>query len=133
MDFRALNGVVLHVQDLGAADKPALVFANSLGTDLRIWDDVVARLADRFRIVLYDKRGHGISEVDKPPYSIADHVGDLAALLDDLAIEGAIVCGPSVGGLIAQGHTARRQELVPALVTWAHALNIDNVTSSERG
>src|SRR3546814_5968947 len=58
------------------------------------------------RIVLYDKRGHGLSEVDKPPYSIADHVGDLAALLDDLAIEGAIVCGLSVGGLIAQGLTA---------------------------
>ncbi|HEY9548501.1 MAG TPA: 3-oxoadipate enol-lactonase [Kiloniellaceae bacterium] len=116
MDFRALNGVVLHVQDLGAADKPALVFANSLGTDLRIWDDVVARLADRFRIVLYDKRGHGLSEVDKPPYRIADHVGDLAALLDDLAIEGAIVCGLSVGGLIAQGLAARRPELVSALV-----------------
>src|SRR3546814_6364051 len=103
MDFRALNGVVLHVQDLGAADKPALVFANSLGTDLRIWDDVVARLADRFRIVLYDKRGHGLSEVDKPPYSIADHVGDLAALLDDLAIEGAIR---------SEAHTSELQSLM---------------------
>src|SRR3546814_3868175 len=68
------------------------------------------------RIVLYDKRGHGLSEVDKPPYSIADHVGDLAALLDDLAIEGAIVRGLSVGGLIAQGLTAGRPELVSALI-----------------
>jgi 3-oxoadipate enol-lactonase len=116
MDFRALNGVVLHVQDLGAADKPALVFANSLGTDLRIWDDVVARLADRFRIVLYDKRGHGLSDLGETPYSIADHVGDLAALLDDLAIEGALVCGLSVGGLIAQGLTASRPELVAGLI-----------------
>ena len=116
MDFRALNGVVLHLQDLGAADRPALVFANSLGTDFRIWDDVVARLADRFRIVLYDKRGHGLSDLGETPYSIADHVGDLAALLDDLAIEGAIVCGLSVGGLIAQGLTASRPELVAGLI-----------------
>jgi 3-oxoadipate enol-lactonase len=107
---------VLHVQDLGAADKPALVFANSLGTDLRIWDDVVARLADRFRIVLYDKRGHGLSETGETPYSIAELVGDLAALLDDLAIEGALVCGLSVGGLIAQGLAASRPELVSGLI-----------------
>ena len=116
MDFRALNGVVLHLQDLGAADRPALVFSNSLGTDFRIWNDVVGQLADRFRIVLYDKRGHGLSEIDKPPYSIADHVGDLAALLDELAIEGAIVCGISVGGLIAEGLCASRPELVSGLV-----------------
>lgn len=116
MDFRKLNGVVLHVQDLGPAEKPALVFSNSLGTDFRIWTDVAGRLADRFRIVLYDKRGHGLSETGEPPYSIAEHVADLAALLDDLAIEGAVVCGLSVGGLIAQGLYASRPELVSALV-----------------
>lgn len=116
MDFRTLNGIVLHVQDLGPADRPALVFSNSLGTDFRIWDDVVARLAERFRIVLYDKRGHGLSEIDKPPYSIAEHVGDLAALLDEFAIESALVCGISVGGLIAQGLAASRPELVSGLI-----------------
>lgn len=116
MDFRALNGVVLHVEDLGPADRPALVFANSLGTDLRIWDDVVARLIERFRIVLYDKRGHGLSESGASPYTIADHAGDLAALLDDLAVENAIVCGLSVGGLIAQGLYATRPELVSGLI-----------------
>lgn len=116
MDFRALNGIVLHLQDLGPADRPALVFANSLGTDFRIWNDVVAGLADAFRIVLYDKRGHGLSELGDSPYAIADHVGDLAALLDDLAIEGAVICGLSVGGLIAQGLYASRPELVSGLV-----------------
>ena len=116
MNFRALNSVVLHVQDLGPADRPALVFANSLGTDFRIWDDVVARLAERFRIVLYDKRGHGLSEEAEYPYSLDDHVDDLAALLDDLAIEQALVCGLSVGGVIAQGLAAARPELVAGLV-----------------
>jgi len=116
MDFRRLNGVVLHVQDLGPTDKPALVFANSLGTDFRIWNDVVARLGDRFRIVLYDKRGHGLSETGDSPYKIDDHVADLAALLDELAVEQAVVCGLSVGGLIAQGLYASRPDLVAALI-----------------
>lgn len=116
MDFRALNGVVLHIEDLGPADKPALVFVNSLGTDFRIWDDVVARLIEQFRIVLYDKRGHGLSEIGDSPYRIDDHVADLAALLDELAIEGAVVCGLSVGGLIAQGLYATRPELVSGLI-----------------
>ncbi|MEQ9608942.1 MAG: 3-oxoadipate enol-lactonase [Kiloniellaceae bacterium] len=116
MDFRALNGVVLHVQDIGPAHRPALVFSNSLGTDFRIWDDVVARLAETFRIVLYDKRGHGLSELGDPPYSLDDHVGDLAALLDDLAIADAVICGLSVGGLIAQGLYMARPDLVAGLV-----------------
>jgi 3-oxoadipate enol-lactonase len=116
MDFKALNGVVLHVQDLGPAERPVLVFSNSLGTDFRIWNDVVARLGDQFRIVLYDKRGHGLSELGETPYRIADHVADLAALLDELAIEGAIVCGLSVGGLVAQGLYASRPELVSGLI-----------------
>jgi 3-oxoadipate enol-lactonase len=116
MHFKSLNGIVLHYADLGPAEKPVLVFANSLGTDFRIWDDVVARLAESFRIVLYDKRGHGLSGIGSSPYKIADHVADLAALLDDLAIEGAIVCGLSVGGLIAQGLYATRPELVRALI-----------------
>lgn len=116
MDFRKLNGVVLHVQDLGPADRPTLVFSNSLGTDFRIWDEVVARLDGRFRILLYDKRGHGLSELGDTPYRISDHVADLAALLDDLAIEDAVVCGLSVGGLIAQGLAASRPELVSGLI-----------------
>ncbi|GAB4394082.1 MAG: 3-oxoadipate enol-lactonase [Kiloniellaceae bacterium] len=116
MDFRALNSVVLHVEDLGPEDRPALVFVNSLGTDFRIWDDVVVRLIERFRIVLYDKRGHGLSEEAEFPYSLDDHVDDLAALLDDLEIGKAIICGLSVGGLIAQGLAAARPELVAGLI-----------------
>ena len=116
MDFRALNGVVLHVQDLGPADRPALVFANSLGTDFRIWDDVVARLADRFRIVLYDKRGHGLSDLGAPPYAMADHVDDLCGLIDHAGASEVVVCGLSVGGLIAQGLFARRPGMVKALI-----------------
>ena len=81
MQFAHVNGVTLHYQLIGGpANKPVIVFSNSLGTDFRIWRDVIVRLAGDFAIVTYDKRGHGLSDVGASPYSIDDHVGDLAAL-----------------------------------------------------
>jgi len=111
-----VNGVVLHHQVDGPEGKPALVFSNSLGSDFRIWDGVVARLENRFRFVRYDKRGHGLSEAPPAPYALTDHVSDLAALLDHLAVSRAAVVGLSVGGMIAQGIAALRPDLVAALV-----------------
>lgn len=104
MQFIDIGGVTLHYQLIGGpADKPAIVFVNSLGTDFRIWRDVIVRLAGDFPIVTYDKRGHGLSDVGAAPYAMEDHVGDLEALLDHLNVKSAIICGLSVGGLIAQG------------------------------
>lgn len=115
MDFVRANGVVLHVRDSGG-DKPAVVFANSLGTDFRIWDKVAERLAPHCRLIRYDKRGHGLSETTPAPYAMTDHVSDLAALLDHLNVNSAAIVGLSVGGLIAQGLAAMRPDLVKALV-----------------
>lgn len=117
MQFANLNGVTLHYQLIGAPEgKPVIVFANSLGTDFRIWRDVIIRLAGDFAIVTYDKRGHGLSDVGDAPYSMDDHVSDLEALLDMLNIKNAIICGLSVGGMIAQGLYAKHPDLVRALV-----------------
>ncbi len=116
MQFARINDVTLHYQIIGAAnDKPVLVFANSLGTDFRIWRDVIVRFAGDFAMVLYDKRGHGLSDVGDMPYSMDLHVADLAGLLDLLAVKQAVICGLSVGGLIAQGLYAARPDLVRAL------------------
>lgn len=117
MQFAFLNGVTLHYQTVGApAGKPVIVFANSLGCDFRIWRDVIVRLAGDFAIVTYDKRGHGLSDTGETPYAMDDHVSDLEALLDHLQIGKAIICGLSVGGMIAQGLYARRPDLVQALI-----------------
>ncbi|MEP9373781.1 3-oxoadipate enol-lactonase [Mesorhizobium sp. KR1-2] len=117
MQFIDIGGVTLHYQLIGGpADKPVIVFVNSLGTDFRIWRDVIVRLAGDFPIVTYDKRGHGLSDVGAAPYAMEDHVGDLEALLDHLNVKSAIVCGLSVGGLVAQGLFARRPDLVRALI-----------------
>lgn len=116
MAFLRVNGVVLHHEFRGPAGRPVLVFANSLGTDFRIWNDVVARLGEHYRVLLYDKRGHGLSEAPAAPYAMTDHVNDLAALLDHYGIEKAAIAGLSVGGMIAQGLAALRPDLVAALV-----------------
>ena len=116
MAFVRANGIVLHYEDRGDPAKPTLVFANSLGTDFRIWDAVVARLGDGFRHIRYDKRGHGLSAAPPPPYRLDDHVGDLEALLAHCGVDSCAVVGLSVGGMIAQGLAARRPDLVGALV-----------------
>ena len=117
MQFSTINGIVLHYSDTGPRPgAPALVFSNSLGTDFRTWDRLTSLLADRFRIVRYDKRGHGLSQATPAPYRIDDHVADLAGLLDYLALDRVVLCGLSVGGLIAQGLAAQQPERLRALI-----------------
>jgi 3-oxoadipate enol-lactonase len=129
MAFARVNGVVIHHEVRGAEGRPSLVFSNSLGTDFRIWDAVVERLQADYRIVLYDKRGHGLSEATPAPYRLADHVDDLAALLDHLGIGRTAVVGLSVGGLIAQGLAALHSEKVATLVLCdtAHKIGTDEL------
>jgi 3-oxoadipate enol-lactonase len=130
VQFADINGVTLHYQLIGGpASKPVIVFANSLGTDFRIWRDVIIRLAGDFAIVTYDKRGHGLSSTGSSPYSIDDHVSDLAGLLDFLNVRDAIICGLSVGGLIAQGLYASRPDLVKALILCDTAHRIGDANS----
>lgn len=125
MLFADIRGLVVHYRwsDRGAG-KPVLVFSNSVGTDLRIWDAVSEALGDSVSILAYDKRGHGLTGLGAPPYGIADHVADLAGLLDHLQIGKAIICGLSVGGLIAQGLALAHPELVRGLILCCTAAKI---------
>lgn len=124
MDMLNTNGIWLHYRDTGRVDAPAIVFINSLGTDLRVWDPVVPGLADKYRIVLYDKRGHGLSDAPQGPYAMADQVADLAGLMDARGIDKAVICGLSVGGLIAQGFAAAHPERVRGLILSGTAARI---------
>jgi pimeloyl-ACP methyl ester carboxylesterase len=91
--FAAIGGVPLHYTREGLTDGTPLVFINSLGTDLRIWDDLASRFAGRFPIIRYDKRGHGLSDCPPEPYTIRDCSGDLANLLQYLDATEAILNG----------------------------------------
>ncbi len=115
MQFVTINNITFHYEISGpVTERPVLVLANSLGTDLRIWDAVVARTAPLATILRYDMRGHGLSDSGPGPAAITDHAGDLAGLLDHLRIRGAVVCGLSVGGMVAMSLHAQRPDLVRA-------------------
>ena len=69
-------GVTIHCRDEGPRDAPAVLFANSLGSDFRIWDGVAASLVARWRVVRYDMRGHGLSGAPAGPYALEDQSRD---------------------------------------------------------
>jgi len=104
----------MHYRIDGAAKGPTVVFANSLGTDLRLWDALLPHLPSEFRYVRHDKRGHGLSDLGGRA-SAADLADDAAALIEHVGGP-VIFVGLSIGGLIAQTLAARRPDLVKAIV-----------------
>jgi 3-oxoadipate enol-lactonase len=102
MAFTQISGARFHYRLDGAADAPAIVLSNSLGTNLNMWDAQIPALAERFRVLRYDSRGHGLSEVTPSPYTIAGLAQDVVGLLDALQVPTAHYCGISVSGLIGQ-------------------------------
>ncbi|KGJ06256.1 3-oxoadipate enol-lactonase [Paracoccus halophilus] len=104
----------MHYRIDGPQDGPAVVFANSLGTDLRLWDALLAQMPG-IRAIRFDKRGHGLSD-EGEEYSIADLAEDCAALIEATASGPVVLVGLSIGGMIAQALAAARPELLRALV-----------------
>lgn len=116
MPFLQLKDIRLHYQIDGDPDGKPIVFANSLGTDLRLWDKIVTGLPEGLRIIRYDMRGHGQSDIPQPPYSMGTLVRDAEQLLDHLEVKDALFVGLSIGGMVAQGLAVKRLDLVRAMV-----------------
>jgi 3-oxoadipate enol-lactonase len=116
MKFVAIEGITLHYILEGLQEAVPLVFINSLGSDLRIWDNLVPYFAEHFPVIRYDKRGHGLSDCPPGPYSIRDHANDLANLLEHLQVKQAILVGVSVGGMIALDYALNHPQRAGALV-----------------
>jgi len=123
------DDVSLHVRDQhisndGPKDAQVLMFSNSLGTDMRVWDLMLEHLSGNYRIVRYDKRGHGLSDCPNAPYSIDQLVNDAETIADTLQLTNIIFVGLSIGGLIGQGLAAKRPDLLRALVLMDTAAKI---------
>jgi 3-oxoadipate enol-lactonase len=86
----------------GKANAPVLLLSNSLGTNMAMWDVQLSRFAQDFRVIRYDARGHGASDVDEKPYAFARLGMDALAVLDALGIARASFCGLSMGGMVGQ-------------------------------
>jgi 3-oxoadipate enol-lactonase len=84
----------------GPADAPVVTLAHPLGATLEMWDAQVAALLPRYRVLRYDVRGHGGSEVPSGPYTLEQMSGDLLALLNEIGIRETHFVGLSMGGLI---------------------------------
>ncbi len=112
------DGVQLFARVDGVEDPsaPTVVFANSLGTNLHLWDAVLPLLPDGLRIVRMDKRGHGRSSVPDAPYSMGMLVSDAEAVCDALNVRDAMFVGLSIGGMIAQGLAVKRLDIIRSLV-----------------
>ena len=100
----------------GRESAPPLLFSNSLGTTLEMWDPQVAAVATRFRLVRYDRRGNGRSPVPPGPYSIEDLGRDALDLLDDLGLARVSFCGLSIGGMVGMWLASEEPERVDRLV-----------------
>jgi 3-oxoadipate enol-lactonase len=111
-----LDDIRLNAEVSGPVGGPALVLIHALGTNLRIWDDVLALLPDSLRVLRYDQRGHGASDVPEPPYAMGALVRDAERLMGHFGLRDAVVLGVSLGGLVAQGLAVKRLDLVRGLV-----------------
>ena len=118
--------VRLHYRVDGPDDGAPVVFANSLGTDMRLWDQILPLLPTGLRIIRYDKRGHGLSSCPPAPYSMGALITDVERLLDFLEVKNCVFVGLSIGGMIAQGLATKRLDLIRAMVLSNTAAKIGN-------
>ncbi len=98
MAFAELKDARIHYELAGPANAPVVMFSNSLGTTLAMWDGQAPEITKTFRMLRYDKRGHGQSSAPPGPYTIEQLGRDAVGLLDFLKVETAYFCGLSIGG-----------------------------------
>lgn len=113
--FVETNGIETYYERRG--EGPPLVFLHGAIMDHRMWEPQVAALADEYTVLTYDVRGHGLTGgSDAADYSADLFAEDLHALLTALDIERPVLCGLSMGGMIAQAYAARYPDDVSGLV-----------------
>ena len=126
MRFIKTNGATLHIDHRPAAEgMPTIAFSNSLGTDFRIWDGVVAALPAGLGVLRVDTRGMGLSPL-APAEKVATHAADLAGLADALGLDAIVPCGLSIGGLIAQKFALDFPDRTRALILCCTGARIGN-------
>ncbi len=116
MAFAENDGVRLFYTVDGPADAPVLMLSNSMGTTHRMWEAQLPTFAERFRVIRYDRRGHGQSGSPPAPYSLDQLGGDALAIMDAAGVDRVNWLGLSMGGMVgmwlATNHPDRIEKLV---------------------
>lgn len=116
---RVINGLGVRVDDIGPRSAPVVLLSNSLAADLSMWDDQAAKLAQSYRVLRLDTRGHGGTEATEGDYSL-DLLGtDVLGLMDMLEIGRVHFIGLSLGGMIGQHLAQRAPERLASLTLCA--------------
>lgn len=115
---RQIRGQFIHVKDTGQTDLPVIVFLHGFTGSVSTWDDVMAALNDRFRMIAVDLTGHGKTAIPDQVsrFQMAEQLADLDALFRALAITNFTLVGYSMGGRIALAYTQEYPERVKTLV-----------------
>ncbi len=116
MNILDLGDTHIHWREDGDPDGAPVVFSNSLGSDLRMWDKIVPLMPAGLRLIRYDTRGHGLSACPAGAYAMGALIRDAERFLDALSVRDCAFVGLSMGGLIAQGLAVKRLDLVRAMV-----------------
>jgi 3-oxoadipate enol-lactonase len=112
----SVNGAELYYEDTGKPTGVPIVLIHGFPFSHEMWRPQVEPLQDRFRVIAYDVRGHGRSEVGDGQYTIELFVDDLIGLLDHLKVEEAVLCGLSMSGYIALRAVERNPERCRVLI-----------------
>lgn len=139
MPFVTHAGARLYWRSDGDPSLPPLVLVNSLGTDHALWDPVLPRLAEHFRVIRMDKRGHGASDAPPGEYTIEGLARDVLAVADAAGVPVFDYCGISIGGMIGQwlgihaGHRLRRLVLCNTSGRIDPAPQVDRIAKVKAG
>jgi 3-oxoadipate enol-lactonase/4-carboxymuconolactone decarboxylase len=125
MPFAIRQGVRLYWRADGAPERPALLLLNSIGTDMSLWDPVVPLLTRAWRVLRMDTRGHGASDAPPGDYDLEGLAADAAAVMDAAKAGAAVVCGLSLGGMIAMTLALNDPGRVAALVCACTSARMD--------
>ncbi len=119
MAFVRAGDITVHYLLEGPENAPVVMLSNSLGTSLAVWDAQAAALRGKYRVLRYDTRGHGLTDVTpagNSGYSMDQLADDAAALIRALGLKRVHLCGLSIGGMLGQRLAAKAPELLASLI-----------------
>ena len=125
MPFARSNGIQIHYEVHGEGEPVVLI--SGLGSQLGSWETQIPIYSEKFKVVVFDNRGAGTSEVTEPGFGIEDMADDTTGLLDYLNLDSASFVGKSMGGMIAQRIAIKHPGRVNKLVIGCSSSSRDKV------
>ncbi|MGA0795900.1 MAG: 3-oxoadipate enol-lactonase [Quisquiliibacterium sp.] len=132
MPFAINDGARIYWREDGRPDAPPLLMVGSLGSDHSMWNPVMPALAERFRVIRVDKRGHGASDAPQGDYAMSQLGGDLLAVADAAGVQRFRYMGLSIGGMVGMWLLGNAPDRLERVVLTNTSARVDPNTFSDR-